>query len=316
MVFTAPTDEPHARYIDLPLLFPALLSAQRPDWLVHRPVDYAMNPGLPQHVLAASPSGNLMSAYPTHGAFSSGQDVFGACAVERLDPLNGQPLWTCALTDSTTVECGAVDADGNVYVAGRFMGALSVCDGSALAQTGVTWNVDLYVMKFSPDGAPLWARNISIADDQASMIPALAIEPNGDLWYAISDLMLARLAKVDEQGNDVEVRYIDGAKTIGGMAFSPSGALYVSGACDVFGFAFGGLTPTPPAGGSYLMFVLRYNSQGQGDWVEFAHDITFQFPDVAVDDQGNAYVACNAFDSTNWGGSPSTGPIRSCPRSW
>ncbi|MBK6829913.1 MAG: hypothetical protein IPG92_03820 [Flavobacteriales bacterium] len=277
-------------------------NAQQPDWLASRPVSYSMNPGLPRHVLASSPSGNLMSAHLTHGAFGFGQDIFGPCTIERLDPANGQPFWTCSLTDSVTVETGAVDAEGNVYVAGQFMGGLSVCDGSTLAHTGSVWDVDLYIMKFDPDGTLLWARNISVTDGQASMITAMAIDPNGDAWYATSDFFLVRLAKVDDLGNDVEVRYIDGAKTIGGMAFSPSGALYVSGACDDFGFAFGGLVATPPVGGSYFMFLLRYDAQGQGDWAEFAHDITFQFPDVAVDDEGNAYVACNAFDPTDWGG--------------
>lgn len=50
------------------------------------------------------------------------------------------------------------------------------------------------------------------------------------------------------------------------------------------------------------MFLLRFDAQGQGDWAEYAHDVTFQFPDVAVDDQGNAFVACGAFEPTNWGG--------------
>lgn len=270
---------------------------------MHAPVNYAMNPGLPKHVLAASPGGNLMAARLATGVFSYGTEVFGSCYVERLDPTTGQPLWSCGMGDSLTVESGAVDEEGNVYVAGRFISYLALCDGTILGNPQpVLWDVDLYLLKFSPGGLVLWSRNISMMDADASMIPELAIDPQGSLWYSTCDFFTTRIVRVDADGNDVETRVIDGAKTIGGMAFGPSGALYVSGSCDDTGLSFGGITPTPPDNDPYLMFLLRYDAQGQGDWAEYAHDVTFQFPDVAVDEQGNAFVACGAFDGTDWGG--------------
>ncbi|MBP6390820.1 MAG: T9SS type A sorting domain-containing protein [Flavobacteriales bacterium] len=295
------------RSLFVPVLFvPLLINAQQPDWLVNWPVGYTLNPGLPRHVLASSGNGGLMSARLISSAIAFGLDVFGPCAVERLDPGTGQPLWTCSLSDSLTVESGAVDNSGNVYVAGRFMAPIALCDGSVIGHTGVGLDVDLYLMKFDPTGAPVWSRNLSIADPQASMVPALAVAPNGDLWYATSDFFLGKVARVDALGNDVEVRVIDGAKMIGGMDFAPSGALYVSGAAQSGGFAFGGLATQ--ASEQYTMFVLRYTAAGAGDWVEFAHDITFQQPSLAVDDFGNAHVACGIFDTTSWGGISFNGP--------
>ena len=150
-----------------------------------------------------------------------GSEVFGAAVVHRLDPGIGQPLWSCALGTTTTVNCGAVDDDGNVYVAGQFMEALALCDGSTLGHTGSGLDVDLFLIKFDPAGMPLWKRNISIAQPNATMMAALAIDPNGDLWYATSDFMLTHINRVDASGNDVEIRTIDGGKTIGGMSFDP-----------------------------------------------------------------------------------------------
>ncbi len=284
-------------------------TAQQVDWLVDRSVDYSLNPGLPQHALAVSTSGEAMAAYLSTASFLYGSEIFGTCMVQRIDPLDGAPLWNCMLLDTATVQSAAMDAEGNCYVAGRFMGDLALCDGSVLAHSApaTLWDPDLYLLKLAPDGALLWARNLSLSDPDASMITAMAVDPNGALWYATSDFLMGHVVRVDGSGSAVEDRAIHGAKTIGGLSFAASGALYVSGATDAIGVVFGGLAPPPPANASYLMFLARFDAQGQGDWAAYAHDITFQFPDAAACPDGGVVVACSAFDTTRWGELPING---------
>lgn len=283
--------------------------AQVPDWLVGYPVSWNLNPGMPRHVLAASPGGHLMSARLVGPAFSYSPSVIGVCAVERLDPGTGQPMWSCALADSASVECGAVDDEGNVYVAGKMIGDLVLCDGSVLAHSQGGWlDVDLYLMKFDAAGALLWARNLELTQPGVGTIGALAIDPDGSLWYATTDFVLTRINKVDADGNDVESRYIDGGKSIGGMSFDQAGGLYVSGSCDGNAFAFGGINPPLPVNEPYLMYLARFKPDGTGDWARFAHDITFKHPMVVADGQGHAYLAGELMDSTSWGGVLFNGP--------
>ncbi len=290
----------------LPALSAALLvfsaSAQQPDWLVGWPVNWTMNPGMPRHVLAASPGGALMTARLDGVTQLYGSEVFGGAVVHRLDPAIGQPLWSCGLGQKVTVECGVVDDSGNVYVAGQFMEDMALCDGSTLGHSGTGLDVDLYLIKFDPTGAPVWMRNLSLTQPNATMMAALAFDHTGALWYATSDFMLTRISKVDANGNDAELRTIDGGKTIGGMSFDPWGGLYVSGGTDNGGFAFGGINPAQPANEPYLMFLCRFKPDGTGDWARFAHDITFQYPMVIADHAGHAYLGGNIADSTSWGG--------------
>ncbi len=294
----------------LPLLLlslPHALAAQQPDWLVNWPVNWTLNPGMPRHVLASSPGGELMAARLDGAVQSFGISVFGSVVVHRLNPGTGQPLWSCSLTPNATVDCGAVDDSGNVYVAGQFMDDLPLCDGSVLGHTGSGLDVDLYLMKFDPNGMLVWKRNLSVSQPDATMMAALAIDPNGDLWYATSDFLLTRINRVDASGNDVEFRTIDGGKTIGGMSFDPWGGLYVSGGCDNTAFAFGGISPVLPANEPYLMFLCRFKPDGTGDWAQFAHDVTFQFPVVVADAFGHAYLGGSILDDTEWGGLPVNG---------
>lgn len=285
-----------------------IASAQQPDWLVSWSVNWNLNPGMPRHVLEASPGGNLMTARLDGSTLSFGTELFGNTVVHRLDPGTGQPLWSCGLFPTVNAECGVVDDSGFVYVAGQFMDGIQLCDGSILGHTGSGFDVDLFLMKFDPNGILVWSRNLSPAQPNASNVAALAFDPGGALWYATSDFILTRITRVDALGNDVETRYIDGGKTIGGMSFDPAGGLYVSGGCDNNAFAFGGAAPTLPANDPYLMFLCRFKPDGTADWSRFAHDITFQFPEVVADANGNAYLAGSLFDSTAWGGFQLNGP--------
>lgn len=119
----------------------------------------------------------------------------------RLYPATGQALWSCLLLDSVGMESGAVDASGNMYLAGRIKGDLEVCDGSMLAHTGTWWYVDRFLMKFDPNGVVLWSRNLFNTVADMSSVPALTIDPSGNLWCATGNFMLARSARIDDQGN-------------------------------------------------------------------------------------------------------------------
>ena len=189
------------------------------------------------------------------------------------------------------------------------IGDLVLCDGSVLAHSQGGWlDVDLYLMKFDAAGALLWARNLELTQPGVGTIGALAIDPDGSLWYATTDFVLTRINKVDADGNDVESRYIDGGKSIGGMSFDQAGGLYVSGSCDGNAFAFGGINPPLPVNEPYLMYLARFKPDGTGDWARFAHDITFKHPMVVADGQGHAYLAGELMDSTSWGGVLFNGP--------
>lgn len=288
----------------------APLSAQSLSWMESWPVTYSMNPGMPSHTLAAGPQGEVYSARQVIGTFVYGQDLFGTGAIERLDPATGAVLWSCQLSDSVVVDAMAVDALGNCYVAGRYMGALSNCDGSVLGNTSpALWNVDAFLMAYSPEGLVLWSRDLSVTHPEADRVASLAVGPDGALWYALGEFDLAYVVRVDEGGNDAASRAIDGVRLVGTIDLDPWGGLYVSGAAENNGFAFGGQSyQFPPESSGYQMFVLRYKPDGTAGFVRFASDVTFQRPTVLDDGHGYAYLAGGLMDSTSWGGIPLSGP--------
>ncbi|MGV3636953.1 MAG: hypothetical protein ACO1NQ_04825, partial [Flavobacteriales bacterium] len=103
-------------------------------------------------------------------------------------------------------------------------------------------------------------------------------------------------------------RIVDGVRNLGSISFDPWGGLYMSGAVDDAGFAFGGQAYQNYGGTGYNMFVLRFKPDGTAGFAAFASDITFQDPTVVATSDGHAYLAGNLFDASQWGGITFGGP--------
>lgn len=287
------------------------VSAQQVDWLTAGTVDYSLNPEMPDQVLASAP-GHLVAMRQTTIPFIHGQKGYGQAILEELDPANGEQGWVCMLFDSVNVTSAAVGTNGKAYFAGSFMGDLGLCDGSILG--GVPGQSPFFENHFIVavdlnSGFIEWMRNVSLAHDQATGIASMAIDPNGDLWYAFSEWGIAKVVRVNATGNDVEERIIDGARVIGTISFDQVGGLYVSGSCDNGGFAFGGSSYQNTGTTGYSMFVLRYRADGSAGFVEFADDVTFHDPTVVATSDGHAYLAgALLLEGTSWGGIQFNGP--------
>lgn len=124
--------------------------------------------------VAIDPAGYVLVAGVTAGTLP-GQTHFGGADafVVKLDAADGDPVWTHQFgtsghDDATSV---AVDADGNVLVAGLTAGAFP--GQSHLGE------VDAFVRKLDADGEPVWTRQFGSDGNDPAF--GLAIDTRGDL---------------------------------------------------------------------------------------------------------------------------------------
>lgn len=291
-------------------LITSSLSAQQVTWMTSSPVDYTMNPGMPRHTLASAP-GHLVAARMSDVHFIYGITPYGAVALDALDPATGGTLLSCLLLDSVSIRAAVVDPVGIAYITGRFMGeVLEFCDGSQLPGVGgVLFTGNHFLLAWDlTTGAPLWMRNLSTTYPQGEDVPSLALDPDGHLWYIMQDYQDGRLVCVDAEGNDMEVRAINGIRRFGTISFDPWGGLYVSGSCENGTLTFGGQGFPVESDEGYNMFVLRYKPDGTPGFAEFAADATFQDPTVVATSDGHAYLAGVLMQpEASWGGLPFAG---------
>ena len=183
-------------------------------------------------------------------------------------------------------ELVATDAAGNVYNAGIFWGTAQF-SGTTLVSQG---ELDLYVAKYSPQGALLWIRqagspnNNDILDlvvDAAGNVVLTGRFWSGNTVSTVSTITFGTttltggslrgdmfLAKYDTQGNFLWAQQTVSQGGYGSagtdLAVDTNGNIYLGGTYST-AVRFGAVAVTAPASSSY--FLAKYTAQGQLDWV-------------------------------------------------
>ncbi|GAB3829980.1 SBBP repeat-containing protein [Hymenobacter jeollabukensis] len=187
--------------------------------------------------------------------------------VTKIDPAG---TWLWARQVGANVADVALDAAGNLYVAGSFFGGPLTLGSSTLANRGSS---DVFVAKLDASGNALWARSAGGAAYDVAQ--RLVLAPNGTPCLmgsfastaasfgassltanGINDMFLSQL---DAQGNWLWTAQAGGAGNDFGQGLSvdASGNLYLSGYFDGPTASFGALSLTSAASGKERGFVAR-----------------------------------------------------------
>lgn len=276
--------------------------AQEVEWLNSWPMDYNLNPILPEQLLVSS-SDFLFGVRLTSYKFAYGADILGDLSLDRYDSSTGELIWSCELSGNLIAGAAVVDESGIAYFTGRFIGdQIETCQGVTLPGGGGQFEIHHFLLALDMnDGEILWLRNLSALHPDANAITSLAIDPEGRLWYVVEEWGTGKIVRVNEEGIEQETRILIGPRRMGTLSFDPWGGAYVSGAADEADFTFGGQTFQVEQATGYKMFVLRYRADGTAGFVEFANDETFKNPTVIASNDGHAFLADNLISETQWG---------------
>ncbi|MBP6333870.1 MAG: T9SS type A sorting domain-containing protein [Bacteroidia bacterium] len=277
---------------------PALSNGQSFEWVSNHPSLYSLNPGMVESAVTVVPSGGVVSSRLDSFAVHYGQDAYGKVIIERKDA-GGGVLWSYLLYEKAFIKRLTADQNGNVYVCGGFLDNLN-CNGNTdqLFNTGIGFNVNLFLLKLDASGNLVWKRNLALTHSE-TILDATNLDPSGNFWYSLNDFNNSSIFRVDANGDDADSLRQENSLVLSSFDFDPWGNLFIAGATTTGTLTFGNQSFTVPE--TYMMYLGRYDINRNASWAYFGHDITFQHPEIVSDNLGNAYMAGTVFDSISFG---------------
>lgn len=129
------------------------------------------------NIVVAGSFGGTLNLGGTTLNSAGGDDVF----VAKLAP-SGQLLWAKAFGDGNvqTASGISVDANGNVYVAGNFKGAINF-GGGTLSAAGTLFS-DVFLAKLTADGNHVWSK--SFGDVNVQNVRGVSVDTAGNVVIA------------------------------------------------------------------------------------------------------------------------------------
>ncbi|MFQ6129495.1 MAG: SBBP repeat-containing protein [Candidatus Hadarchaeaceae archaeon] len=234
--------------------------------------------------------GSVYVAGETLGALPGQSSLGGGDAFVRKYNDSGNEVWTRQFGSSTYdyAEGVAVDASGNVYVAGETLGALPGQSSSG--------GQDVFVRKYDGSGSELWTRQFGTS--ALVSVWRVAVDSSGNIYVA-GETKGALPGQISSGGWDVFIRKYDGSgsefwtRQFGtydndyapGMAVDASGNVYAAGYT-------GGALPGQSSPGGGDAFVRKYDGSGSELWTRQFGSFDYDYAEgVAFDASGNIYVA-------------------------
>jgi len=286
--------------------------AQVPEWL------WAKRAGGTSDESATSIAVDVSGNTYVTGGFKSSSVIFGSDTLTNTNvslndiflakfDTHGNVIWAKnpAGIGNDYATSIAVDASGNIYVAGYYESPAITFDTTTLSNAGFC---DIFLAKYDANGNVLWAKGAegtfldyatSVAVD-ASGNPYITGYFESDTLYIGSDTLIGSgwdnvfLVKYDTNGNVLWSKNPKG--TFSDQAYSIAmdtiGNFYVAGYFNSSTIIFGSDTLTSSGGDD--IFLVKYNTGGNVIWAKSARTNETYYDIVlptAVDASGNTFVA-------------------------
>jgi hypothetical protein len=219
-------------------------------------------------------------------------------------------------TAGAFVRDSAVDSSGNSYIAGSFSGVVDFDPGPGIQNRIAAGTSDLFVVKYSPSGALIWARTLNTGNSPP--VEGLDVDEAGGVYvtgkfsgtrdlnpgtvvFSLTALGIRDfyILKLNAAGNFEWARQIGIAEVgqspelhVSGISVSPAGD------ARLFGYFYGTLDFDPGAGVANLQtpststadfFLLALNSSGNYQWARQMRG-SGEATAIEVDSDGTAHL--------------------------
>lgn len=235
------------------------------------------------------------------GGIYYAQHVFSNQRINRFDAA-GNRLHSFSLGRRASLTRLIAAPDGDLFLLGSFMDTLRQDSTVLLLNTqSDSLSRNVFLLRIDSLGNTRWSRNLTVTHPEWNDDGVAVLNRDGVLWYAYSDFISGKIVALDVSGQDSVIYPIGGSSSFifSDMAFDPAGAIYLTGAVGSGTLDWSGLPINIT--NTYNRFIAKLDVTGQGKWFHTIEDITFNSPQISVDDSAHIYMTDGLFDSTTVG---------------
>jgi hypothetical protein len=150
------------------------------------------------------------------------------------------------------------DDSGNVYVAGRMAGSITIGDTTLNKIGGSSYSY--FLAKFSSNGNFIWIAGVNVVPN-LEMVSGLAIDKNFNVYMSINDP--GTLFKFNQYGTQLFQKTIQSWKPrLGNVLVDDSNNVWICGSFSQYNFSLDGLPAMPHHGGTSL-YIAKLDSVGK-----------------------------------------------------
>ena len=280
--------------------------------------------------VATDPNGNVYTCghYQSTSAFSIGNGITLPISTQQAAYIvqydsSGTPQWR-NVVDGASFDYGqsvATDSVGNVYFCGHYISSSSFSIGNGLTlPSSAGGGYDVFFIKYSSSGLPLWAKSISGSSSDYGI--DVATDPSGNVYLSgrynststvslgsglslpISSGIDAYIIKYDTSGNPLWFKTINGTSSDYGtsLATDSNGNVYFCGYYYSTSTVSLGSGLSLPISSGYDAFIVKYDNSTSGNplWFKTINGGSSDYgSNLATDSAGNVYFSGQYFPSTS-----------------
>lgn len=285
---------------------PIHLHAQNFVWGTSQEIEFDFNPELLNYVTTVNAAGDVYYAGLKTYSNNYNSEAYGDNFFAKYDRFGDQKFFKIFSGDCIVKNITS-DLDNNIYVVGSLRSDVTFSPGQTMAffESG---SANTFIVKYSQWGDFIWMKNLTEIYGFSNRINGLCTDINSNVYVAYADNSSAStiIRKFSPDGNELLEIIQTFVSLISSIDVSLDGDIFVAGSCPTSNATFAGVPYNP--GFSYATYVVKYNAQGQTQWVKFVEDVTCIEPQVKWSPAGDIYLSGQLTGAHNFGTIPANGP--------
>ncbi len=283
-------------------LLPLISNSQTFEWINSQPIDYPYNPDMLNYVVTSDDNSDVIYAgMDIFHQYSGG--MYGKLFLKKYST-ESEKIFVKQITGNGLVD-HLVAKNGKYYLSGEFKDSLYF-EGHPWLITSSS-NEEYFLAIFNEEGITESVFNLSEEFPSLSLIGHFTIDNENLLLLPIMMNSNSEIVKMDILGNVVQTIEQNNVSLINNIDLDPSGNIIVSGAFANTQSYFGGELLEVSTQDN--MYVAKYNSLGQVQWVRFIEDVMYTSQNqVKCDHDGNIYFSGALATNIQFGNFQANGP--------